>query len=91
MAPAVRRRVLVYGRVQGVFFRNSVRERARAHDVRGWVRNRPDGSVEAVLEGDLDRVELVRRFCEAGPRRAQVQRVEVFDEVPRGLAGFSIC
>jgi acylphosphatase len=85
----VRRRVVVHGRVQGVFFRDSVRERARAHAVAGWARNTPDGTVEAVFEGEPDAVERLVRFCETGPRSADVERVEVFEEEPDGLSGFS--
>jgi acylphosphatase len=87
---AVRRRVRVHGRVQGVFFRDSTRERANAHGVAGWARNMPDGSVEAVLEGDPEAVQRVLRFLQSGPRHARVQRVEVDDEEPEGLSGFSI-
>jgi acylphosphatase len=86
----VRRRVVVHGRVQGVFFRDSVRERARAHAVAGWARNTPDGTVEAVFEGAPDAVERLVRFCETGPRSADVERVEVFEEAPEGLAGFDV-
>ncbi|MBV9423454.1 MAG: acylphosphatase [Solirubrobacterales bacterium] len=90
MPEQIRRRVIVHGSVQGVFFRDSTRERARAHGVAGWVRNRGDGAVEAVLEGPLDAVDRVARFLETGPRQARVERVEVQDEEPEGLSGFSI-
>jgi acylphosphatase len=86
----VRRRVVVHGRVQGVFFRDSTCQRARACDVDGWVRNRPDGSVEAAFEGPPDAVDALVRFCETGPRGARVSRVEVFDEPPESLEGFGI-
>lgn len=86
----VRRRVVVHGRVQGVFFRDSTRERARAHGVAGWVANRADGAVEAVLEGEPDAVDRVVRFLETGPPHAQVDRVETSDEAPEGLSGFSV-
>jgi acylphosphatase len=86
----VRRRVVVQGRVQGVFFRDSVRERARAHDVDGWACNRSDGAVEVVLEGERDQVARVVRFCETGPSRADVGNVEVSEEQPEGLSGFEI-
>jgi acylphosphatase len=82
--------VVVQGRVQGVFFRDSVRERARAHGVSGWICNRADGAVEAVLEGRPDNVERVVRFCKTGPRQASVDRVEVSEEEPEGLSGFEI-
>jgi acylphosphatase len=86
----VRRRVIVHGRVQGVFFRDSTRQRANAHGVSGWVRNRPDGAVEAVLEGSPDAVARVVRFCETGPPHAYVERAEVHEEAPEGLSGFVV-
>jgi acylphosphatase len=89
-ADSIRKRVTVHGEVQGVFFRDSVRERARSHGVTGWVCNRSDGALEAVLEGPPDAVDRVIRFCETGPRRARVQRTEVRDEAPEGLGGFEI-
>lgn len=82
--------MVVQGRVQGVFFRDSVRERARAHGVSGWICNRADGAVEAVLEGRPDNVERVFRFCKTGPRQASVDSVEVSEEEPEGLSGFEI-
>jgi acylphosphatase len=86
----VRRRITVHGRVQGVFFRDSMRERARAHGVSGWVRNCGDGSVEAVLEGPAEAVERVVRFAETGPSRAEVESVDVRDETVEGLSCFEI-
>jgi acylphosphatase len=86
----VRRRVTVRGRVQGVFFRDSARERARAHGVSGWVRNCPDGSLEAVVEGEPDAVERVVRFFRTGPPSARVEGIEVSDEQPEGLSGFDV-
>jgi acylphosphatase len=89
-ANSVRRHVVVTGRVQGVFFRDSVRERADAHGVTGWACNRSDGAVEAVLEGSPEDVERVVRFCRTGPPRAEVDGVDVSEEEPEGLDGFSI-
>jgi acylphosphatase len=86
----VRRRAVVRGRVQGVFFRDSARERALAHGVAGWVGNRSDGSVEAVLEGSPEAVERVVRFLHTGPPRAQVESVELSQEPPEGLTGFEV-
>lgn len=86
----IRRRAVVYGRVQGVFFRDSTRERARAHGVAGWVYNRPDGSLEAVLEGPPDAVERVVRFLETGPPQARVDSVSVSEEAPEGLRRFDV-
>ena len=86
----VRRRVVVHGHVQGVFFRDSTRRAADRHDLAGWVRNRPDGTVEAVFEGDEDAVAAAVDFCRAGPRGAVVKRVETHDEPPEGLVGFTV-
>jgi acylphosphatase len=86
----VRRRVVVHGRVQGVFFRDSTRQRARAQAVAGWVRNRTDGTVEAVIEGEPEAVQRLLRFLETGPPHAHVDRVEVSNEEPEGLTGFAI-
>jgi acylphosphatase len=89
-AERIRRRAVVRGRVQGVFFRDSVRERAQAHGVAGWVCNRSDGAVEAVLEGPAEAVDRVLRFLEIGPQRAQVESVDVSEEPPEGLSGFQV-
>ena len=86
----MKKRVVVHGRVQGVFFRDSTRRRAQAAGVAGWVANRPDGTVEAVLEGDADAVESLVRWLHDGPRGADVERVEVEDGEPEDLTGFDI-
>lgn len=86
----VRRRVVVHGDVQGVFFRDSTRERAEAERVAGWIRNRGDGAVEAVLEGEPAAVERVIEFCRSGPSRADVNEVEVSEEEPEDLADFQV-
>lgn len=80
----------ISGRVQGVFFRQSTARVAAAHDVRGWVRNLPDGDVEAVLEGPRENVEAVLQFCRVGPRQAVVTRVELREEEAAGVNGFRI-
>jgi acylphosphatase len=85
-----RRRVVVSGRVQGVFFRDTTRRRAEAAGVAGWISNRPDGAVEAVFEGEPGPVEEMVEFCRHGPSRAEVASVEVTDEEPEGLRGFAI-
>ena len=85
-----RKRVVLGGRVQGVFFRDSTRRRAESAGVAGWVRNRPDGGVEAVFEGDPGAVEQLVDFCRRGPGRAEVASVEVSEEKPEGLAGFEV-
>jgi acylphosphatase len=86
----IRRRVVAHGRVQGVFFRDTMRRRASERGVAGWVRNRPDGAVEAVFEGPADAVEALVRFAHEGPRGAEVEAVEVSEEDPEGLAGFEV-
>ena len=78
------------GRVQGVFFRDTMRRMAESRGVGGWVRNREDGAVEAAFEGSPDAVESLVRFCHEGPRGAVVERVEAFDEEPEGAEGFQI-
>ena len=84
----IRRRVVVRGHVQGVFFRDSTRRLARQHGVAGWVANRRDGAVEAVFEGEADSVERLVAFSRAGPRGARVDSVEVIEEEPEKLLGF---
>ncbi len=86
----MRRRVVVHGQVQGVFFRDTTRRLALEHGVNGWVRNTWEGTVEAVFEGPPEAVERLVAFAGRGPRGAHVDRVEVFDEGEEGLAGFSI-
>jgi acylphosphatase len=79
---------VVHGFVQGVFFRDTTRRRAAERGVAGWVRNNPDGTVEAVFEGELDAVESMVRFAREGPHGASVEQVEVSEEEPEGLSGF---
>lgn len=86
----IRRRVIVSGIVQGVFFRDSTRRLAVANGVAGWVRNNPDGTVEAVFEGEPDAVARLCDFCREGPARAVVEHTEVIEEEPEGLEGFRI-
>ena len=87
----VRSRVVVRGRVQGVFFRDSVRRQAGTRGVSGWVTNRDDGAVEAVFEGDPDAVAALVEFSREGSRGAEVEQIEVTEERPEGLSGFEIC
>jgi acylphosphatase len=86
----IRRRVVVRGTVQGVFFRASCQQEAAGHRVAGWVGNRPDGAVEAVFEGAEAAVEAMVAWCRQGPPRAQVSDVQVRHEEPEGLAGFEV-
>ena len=87
---AVRRRIVVRGRVQGVFFRDTTRRRAESLGVAGWAANRPDGTVEVVAEGEPDAIERLVDFLREGPRRADVDDVDVSEEEPEGLGGFDV-
>jgi acylphosphatase len=86
----VRRRALVTGRVQAVGFRASCLRRAVDAGVAGWVRNTPDGDVEAVFEGPPAAVDALVTWCRAGPPMARVSAVQVADEAPRGETGFIV-
>jgi acylphosphatase len=86
----VRKKVVAHGRVQGVFFRDSVRRRAVSFGVAGSVRNCDDGTVEAVFEGEEGAVEAMVEFIREGPGRADVSRVEVSDEEPESESGFQV-
>ena len=90
MSDRQRRRVVVHGEVQGVFFRDSTREEAERRGVSGWVTNRSDGAVEAVFEGTPRAVDALVELCRSGPGRARVDSVEVFDEEPAGLEDFTV-
>jgi acylphosphatase len=84
----IRRRVVVHGEVQGVFFRDTARREASAIGVSGWVRNTPEGTVEAVFEGAREAVDRMVGFANEGPPDAEVEDVETFDEEVEGLDGF---
>jgi acylphosphatase len=86
----IRRRVLVSGRVQGVWFRDSCRRAARSAGVTGWVRNCSDGRVEAVFEGDPDAVLTMVNWARAGPPAAEVIEVDIIDEEPVGEVRFAV-
>jgi acylphosphatase len=90
MGHVVRRRVVVQGHVQGVWFRESARRRAEDLRVAGWVRNRPDGAVEAELEGDAEEVEVLVGWFGHGPPGARVERVELEELQPTGASGFAV-
>ncbi len=90
MTDVVSVRVLVEGRVQGVWFRESIRREAERLGVAGWVRNLPDGRVEAVFEGDPAAVESAIAWAGHGPERAVVTRLERTDETPQGLTTFRV-
>jgi len=84
-----RARVVIRGRVQGVFFRAETRERARSLGLAGWVRNNPEGTVEAVFQGDRDRIESMLAWCRRGPAAANVEDVEVEWTEMRDERGFA--
>jgi acylphosphatase len=86
----VRARVLISGMVQGVFFRVFVREEAGELDLSGWVRNTGDGKVEAVFEGEKEKVEEIIELCRKGPVGSEVEDVEVEWSEPEGIGGFEI-
>lgn len=86
----IRRRLVIHGNVQGVFYRDSTRHAARNEGVSGWAANRSDGSVEVVLEGPAGAVESVVGYCRQGPSSADVHSVDEHDEMPEGLTGFQI-
>ena len=81
---------MVQGHVQGVFFRETTKRRALAAGVNGWVRNRPDGAVEAVFEGERAAVERLVEYVREGPRGARVDWLDVEAEEPEGLSGFEV-
>lgn len=86
----IRTRIVVRGRVQGVFFRDTCRREALRRGVHGWVRNRLDGGVEAAFEGPPADVRTMVEWAKVGPPMARVDRIEVHDEAPEGLVGFEV-
>ena len=88
MSDRVARRLVIRGRVQGVWFRESMRLEAEALGVTGWVRNRADGSVEAVVEGAPAAIEAITKWARRGPEAAEVSEVVQRAEPVTGLAGF---
>jgi len=85
-----RRHVVVHGSVQGVGFRYAVERAANSRGVGGWVKNRVDGTVEAVFEGEREDVDALVEFCRSGPRGAEVRSVDVVEETADGLPGFRV-
>ena len=85
-----RRRVVAFGHVQGVFFRDATRREAERRGVAGWVRNCSDGTVEAVFEGSADAVSAMVDFCRAGPGSSSVDELDVESENPEGLSRFDV-
>jgi acylphosphatase len=86
----VARRAVIHGRVQGVFFRDTVRRAAEQRGFAGWAANRDDGTVEVWLEGERDAVDSMLRVLGEGPPRAEVESVDVAEAEPEGLSGFEI-
>ena len=88
----VRVRVIIEGRVQGVFFRHRTQEMAIKLGLKGWVKNRRDGRVEALFEGDQERVDQIIQWCHRGPSEARVSKVDLLREDFTGeFEDFSIC
>ena len=90
MTDRTRAHVIVSGTVQGVYYRATTRKTARKHGVDGWVKNRPDGRVEAIFEGPNTAVESMVEWCHEGSSAAEVDSVEVEYEQPSGESGFEI-
>ena len=88
--PVVRARVLVSGKVQGVFYRDTTKKEAVKRGVRGWVRNLKDGRVEAVFEGEAAAVDAMVAWCRVGSPLSRPTFVERLDEAEEGLQGFEI-
>jgi acylphosphatase len=86
----IRVRVVVRGRVQGVWFRETCRREALGRGISGWVRNRPDGAVEAVFEGREEAVRAILAWCRVGSPLARIDDVEVRSEEPEGVDGFGV-
>lgn len=84
------RSVRVSGQVQGVFFRQSAVDRAERLAIAGWIRNCPDGSVEALVEGEADALDAIIEWLGRGPAHARVDRIEVGEAEPSGATGFAI-
>ena len=84
----IRRRLLVSGQVQGVFYRDSCRREAEEKGITGSARNLPDGRVEVILEGTEDAVGRMIEWCRRGSDMARVDSVEVEDQEPQGESGF---
>jgi len=86
----IRRRLVIQGRLQGVRFRVSCREKAEWHGVSGWVRNLDGGMIEVVAEGEPEAVDPFVEWCRVGPRRADVTGVDTAEEEPQGESGFRV-
>jgi acylphosphatase len=90
MTEIKRRHLVIHGRVQGIYFRGSIRHAAIGAGVTGWARNLRGGSVEVVLEGPPEAVAGVESFCRTGLTRARIESVDASDQSPQGLGGFEV-
>ena len=88
MSEPVTRRLRMHGRVQGVWFRESMRQKAEELGVVGWVRNRMDGTVEAVVQGPFEAVDAITAWARRGPEAAQVTHVDIAEESAPPFAAF---
>jgi acylphosphatase len=88
MSERIARRLTVHGRVQGVWFRESMRQEAERLGIGGWVRNRLDGTVEALVEGEPPAVQAITDWARRGPRDAEVRGMDVAEEAVTGVARF---
>ncbi len=86
----IRRHVKISGRVQGVFFRDACQRKATEIGVAGWVRNAPDGTVEAIFEGEPGVIEAMCDWCCSGPEQARVEHIDITDEEPQGDTSFEV-
>jgi acylphosphatase len=89
-AKPTRIHVVIVGYVQGVGFRYAAQRQAQSLGLHGWVRNTPNGSVEAVVEGNSEAVRSFESWAQSGPSQASVESVETYSEIPRGETGFRI-
>ena len=83
-------KVIIYGKVQGVGFRNFVYRNALKYNIKGYVKNNPDGTVEAVFEGEKENIEKMIELCKKGPERARVDKMDIIEVEDKGYKDFKI-
>ena len=83
-------KVIIYGKVQGVGFRNFVYRNALKYNIKGYVKNNPDGTVEAVFEGENENIEKMIELCKRGPERARVDKIDIINIEDKGYKDFRI-
>ncbi|WP_129793360.1 acylphosphatase [Sphingosinicella sp. CPCC 101087] len=86
--PVTRKHLTIHGRVQGVFYRAWSRDEATGLGLKGWVRNRRDGTVEMLIQGDPQAVDQMIRLCRSGPASARVDRIDVAESAEEAPGGF---